>query len=341
MTAGATAQWSHPLRGRLIRATGALLAPFAGLFVVIAIFYIYGLFIKPDSTFLTGFRLALIAKQSAITGMGALGMTLIIIGGGIDLSVGSVLALASVVLALLLRDGSPAHVALGATLLVGAAAGALNAILITALRLVPFIVTLGTMLLFRGVAEQLAEQKKIQAAAPAWMASLLDPPTPGGLPFFSSGVWMVLALAWVVAAALHYTTFGRRLVATGSNEAAARLCGIPVNATKIIVYSIGGFFMALAGMFEFANLNRQGNPTSGLGIELDIIAAVVIGGGSLQGGRGSVLGSLVGAVMMTTLRSGCVFAEVPDPIQKIVIGSIIIAAVAVDQIRGRRNSAHG
>ena len=127
---------------------------------------------------------------------------------------------------------------------------------------------------------------------------------------------MVIILGVATALALRTTVFGRHVFAIGSNEAAARLCGLPIVGIKLAVYSIGGFFMALAGLFEFANLNKQGNPTSGAGLELEIIAAVVIGGGSLNGGRGSVLGSLIGALMMTTLRSGCVFAEVPDPIQR-------------------------
>lgn len=326
-------------RGSAVRWLASALAPFLGLFIVILIFYSYGQFAKPDSTFLTAFRLALIAKQTAIVGMGALGMTLIIIAGGIDLSVGSMLALTSIVLAEMLHSGQSPVLALAVTVLAGAFAGFLNALLITTLRLVPFIVTLGTMLLFRGVAEQISDQRKVAAEAPAWIAGLLDPPAPGSIQFFSSGVWLVFVLALAVAALLRYTTFGRHIVAIGSNEAAARLCGIPIHRVKWAVYAIGGVFMALAGMFEFANLNKQGNPTSGNGLELDIIAAVVIGGGSLNGGRGSVLGSLVGALMMTTLRNGCVFAEVPDPIQKIVIGVIIISAVAVDQLRERREGA--
>ncbi|MBI3819081.1 MAG: ABC transporter permease [Planctomycetes bacterium] len=328
-----------PARQSALRWLIASVAPFLGLFIVVAIFYIYGKIIKPDSTFLTAFRLALIAKQTAIVGMGALGMTIIIIAGGIDLSVGSMLALTTVVLAKTLNSGNGAAIALAATLAAGVLAGLFNAILITILRLVPFIVTLGTMLLFRGVAEQLSDQRKVSADAPAWIASLLDPPSDGSFQFFSSGVWLVILFAFIVAGILRYTTFGRHVVAIGSNESAARLCGIPIHRVKIAVYAIGGFFMALAGMFEFANLNKQGNPTSGIGLELDIIAAVVIGGGSLNGGRGSVAGSLVGALMMTTLRNGCVFAEVPDPIQKIVIGAIIVGAVAIDQLRERSSGA--
>lgn len=313
-------------------------APFAGLAIVVILFWIWGRIAKPDAEFLSAFRMTLIAKQTAIVGMGALGMTVIIVAGGIDLSVGSLLALTSVVLALCLRAGMNPIIALALTLIAGVLAGLVNGVLVTALRIVPFIVTLGTMLLFRGLAEELSSQNKIQAPAPAWLATLLDPPAEGSVKLVCTGVWIVIALAVVLAFVLRASVFGRHVFALGSNESAARLCGLPVARIKIAVYALGGLFMGLAGVFEFDNLNRQGNPTSGVGLELEVIAAVVIGGGSLSGGRGSVLGSLVGALLMTTLRSGSVFAEVPDPVQKIMIGAIIIGAVAIDQVRQRRNN---
>jgi ribose transport system permease protein len=309
------------------------LAPFLGLLVVVAIFWTYGRFAKPDATFLSGFRLTLVAKQTAIVGMGALGMTAIVAAGGIDLAVGSLLALCAVVLAVTLNAGMAPVLAFAVTVVAGVAGGLVNGTLITGLKLVPFIATLGTMLFFRGLAEEVADSKKVAADAPAWIATLLDPPGDGSAKVVCTGVWIVIVLGVLLAFVLRATVFGRHLFAIGSNESAARLCGVPVAATKLAVYGLGGFFTALAGVFEFANLNRQGNPESGGGLELEIIAAVVIGGGSLSGGRGSVLGSLVGALMMTTLRSGCVFAEVPDPIQKIVIGAIIVGAVAIDRFR--------
>jgi ribose/xylose/arabinose/galactoside ABC-type transport system permease subunit len=132
--------------------------------------------------------------------------------------------------------------------------------------------------------------------------------------------------------------FGRYVFAIGSNEATARLCGLPVNGVKIAVYSLGGLFMAIAGIFDFNDLNKQGSPTGGIGLELDIIAAVVIGGGSLSGGRGSMPGSIIGALTMTTLRHGCIYVGLSDPVQKLVIGGIIIAAVAIDQGLHRRRT---
>jgi ribose transport system permease protein len=303
----------------------------ATLALVVAVFLTYQELSDARSPFLTNYRMTLIAKQSAIIGIGAVGMTVIIIGGGIDLSAGAMLALCSVGMAIALREGLPAPLALAATLGLGVAAGAANGLLVTGLNLTPFIVTLGTMVIYRGAAEWIARQQKIQAPAPEWVASLLDRPAEDSWQLLPAGVWIVLVAAAITIVLLRFTVWGRYVVAVGANEAAARLCGIRVSWIKLSMYAFGGLCMAIAGSFDFANLNRQGSPTSGLNAELEMIAAVVIGGGSLRGGRGSVLGSLVGTVAMTTLRNGCYYAEVSDPAQKVIIGGIIIAAVAIDQ----------
>lgn len=313
-----------------------LLAPFIGLLIVIAVFSACQPLLGKTAPFLSPLRMTLVAKQTAIVGMGALGMTVIIVSGGIDLSAGSILALTAVALAVALKQGLDPILAVLLVIGVGIAAGALNGMLITGLRLVPFIVTLGTMLVFRGLAEYVSEQKKVQAPAPDWLSQLLAPPAEGSLQLVPVGVWIVLGLGLILTVVLRQTIFGRYVTAIGSNEATARLCGINVPGVKIAVYALGGFFMALAGILDFNELNKQGSPTSGIGLELDIIAAVVIGGGSLRGGRGSVLGSIIGALTMTMLRSGCVYAGVSDPIQKVVIGAIIIAAVAIDQWSGKK-----
>ncbi len=318
-------------------AVWSAIQPFVVLFVVVATFWLYGQVQRPDSPFLSSPRMATIAKQTAIVGMGALGMTVIIISGGIDLSAGAILALASVALAKTLADGMSPGMAVLVTLLLGCAAGVLNGLLVTGLRLVPFIVTLGNMLVFRGLAEQLARQQKITVEhSPSWIASLLDTPPVGSYRLMATGAWLVVLLAAIASLVMRYTIFGRHVYAIGSNEATARLCGVSVPRTKVIVYAIGGLFMAMAGIYSFSDLNSQGDPGAGLGLELDIIAAVVIGGGSLSGGRGSLLGSIIGALTMTTLRSGCVYVGVSDPIQKIIIGAIIIAAVSIDQLTQRR-----
>ena len=308
----------------------SLVAPFIGLVVVAGIFSALQKPLDKPTRFLTAARMTLVAKQSAIVGVGALGMTIVIIAGGIDLSAGSVLALCSVTLAISLKQGWPAPLAVLLVLGVGLLAGVVNGLLVTGLRLVPFIATLGTMLAFRGVAEWVSEQKKIQADAPAWLGTLLDPPA-NSAQQFPTGVWLVLVLGAVLAVVLSRTVFGRYVFAIGSNEATARLCGIRVPVVKVAVYALVGLFMALAGIFDFNDLNSQGSPTAGLGLELSMIAAVVIGGGSLSGGRGSVLGSLIGAVTMTLLRNGCVYAGVSDPMQKVIIGGIILAAVTIDR----------
>jgi ribose transport system permease protein len=322
---------------RAISIIRSIVQPFVVLLIVVIVFMVYGWLSKSNASFLTERRMPLIAKQTAIVGLGALGMTVIIIGGGIDLSVGSMMALASVSLALALRDGwNPAGAVLF-VVVIGLAAGALNGILITALRLVPFIVTLGTMQIYRGLAEQIANREKIAVSeAPRWLTDLLRPPAADSYQRIATGAWIVVVLAIALAIVMRYSVFGRHVFAIGSNEATARLCGINVARTKIVMYALGGFFMALAGVLSFANLNSQGDPTSGQGDELAIIAAVVIGGGSLSGGRGSVVGSIVGALTMTTLKSGCDYAGVGDSIEKIIIGGIIIAAVAVDQLTQSR-----
>jgi len=331
---------NRALTGRAAwRTVWSAVAPFVGLLVVVAIFGIYQELYKADNPFLSGRWFTLITKQSIIPAMGALGMTIIIISGGIDLSAGSILALCSVALALLLKNGYGATESLAITLAVGLMCGVVNGALVTGLRLVPFIVTLGTMLIFRGLAEWVSDQKKIQAPdAPDWMSTLLETPKPDSWQLVPTGAWIIVGLALVLAFVLRYTVFGRYVFAIGSNEATARLCGIHVTAVKVAVYAIGGLFMGAAGILDFNDLYKQGSPTSGLGDELEMIAAVVIGGGSLSGGRGSVLGSIVGALTMTTLRNGCVYAGVSDPIQKVVIGGIIIAAVAIDQFLHRNRS---
>jgi ribose/xylose/arabinose/galactoside ABC-type transport system permease subunit len=151
----------------------------------------------------------------------------------------------------------------------------------------------------------------------------------------ASGVWVALALAAALALMLRFTVLGRHIFAIGSNEAAARLCGINVRRVKLTVYALAGLFAGIAGIYNFSELS-QGDPTSGMGFELRVIAAVVIGGASLSGGRGSVLGALTGAALMATITSGCTQLGLPNPIQDIIVGLIIVAAVTVDQLRQRR-----
>jgi ribose/xylose/arabinose/galactoside ABC-type transport system permease subunit len=282
-------------------------------------------------------NLETIFRQTTIVAIGALGMTMIIVSGGIDLSVGAVIALVTVVIAWVLQHGGPPLVAAFAGLGAGVLCGALNGALVTRLQVVPFIVTLGSMLVVRGVAKGLAGEQKIDAPR-SWLNELLArlPPDLEWM-IFPAGVWFLFVFAIGVGALLLYTRLGRHIFAVGSNEQAARLCGIPVPRVKLLVYVLGGLFAGLAGVMQFSRLT-VGDPTGAMGLELNVIAAVVIGGGSLAGGEGSVLGCLIGALIMQVIQSGCSQMGWPNWVQEIVTGVIIVVAVALDRLRHRRQS---
>lgn len=306
--------------------------PLLGLIVVSLVF---GALI--GTQFFRAGNLELIGRQTAIVCVAALGMTMIIVSAGIDLSVGSTIALSTVVIALLLRDGvSPALAALAG---IGAAAvcGAVTGVLVTRLRVVPFIVTLGMMLLVRGAAKGLADERRIEAPV-TWLNDLLRTVESGRGLIVPLGLWITAFLALVVSVVLRYTRFGRHLFAIGSNERTARLCGVPVERDKVAVYAIGAAFAGMAGVLQFAKLS-VGDPTVALGLELDVIAAVIIGGGSLVGGKGTVSGTLVGAAIMAVIQVGCSQRGLPNWIQQIVTGTIIVLAVALDRWREHDTSA--
>ena len=307
-----------------------LLGPFIGLMLVILLFSIPS---QIRGTFLSLDNFRGVATQTVIVALGALGMTLIIISGGIDLSVGSVLALTSVIVALLLNAHVPPILAVLAAIALGGVAGAVNGALITSLRVTPFIVTLGTLGIARGVASWLASNQAINAPG-GWIANMAATyPSPSWL-LISPSVWLALALAVFTAVLLRATVLGRYIVAIGSNETTARLSGLRVDALKIGIYALAGLFFGLGGALQFGRLS-QGDPTVDVGTELDVIAAVVIGGGSLSGGEGSVLGTILGALIMALLRNGSVQMGWSDYVQQIIIGIVIIAAVALDRLRHR------
>jgi ribose transport system permease protein len=308
-----------------------VLGPFIGLVFVIAIF---ALIPEVQDRFLRIANLKSVATQSVIVALGALGMTLIIISGGIDLSAASNLALASVITAFAINGGVPAGLAVILGVLTGGAVGVANGALVTRLRLVPFIVTLGMMGIARGLAKWIAGNQKIDAPM-TWVNNLMArSPSPPWL-LMAPGVWMVIVFAVVMAVALRHTVFGRHVFAIGSNEATARLCGIRTDRAKVLMYGISGLFCGLSGVMEFSRLT-VGDPTVAVGLELDIIAAVVIGGGSLNGGEGSILGTIIGVLIMSFLRNGCTMMGWPNYIQEIIIGAIIVVAVTLDRLRHRR-----
>jgi ribose transport system permease protein len=426
----------------------AVLGPLAALLGVIVLFTVAD-FLFADGTFGTFRNLRTITVQTCVIAVAALGMTLIVISGGIDLSAGTALSLAATVLAWGLREdiavrvwhgdnfatasakleaaqqavlaqqgqadstassreqfelrkmrlkailvqklewsksqleevpdderarlqsriaslesklqrldvpdlvfrndrtwqaGVPnsawsAYVALAMGMLAGVGAGLLNGFLISSLRVVPFIITLGTMTIYLGLGNMLSGSVPIRPSmeyhVPPWLSAITRN-TPdalyGGFPY---GVWMALILGLLLALVLRYSVFGRYVFALGSNESTARLCGINVAKYKIAVYALAGLFIGIAGVYQFSRLT-VGNPQSGLGLELRIIAAVVIGGGSLSGGRGAVLGTLTGAAIMAVIASGCTQLGVENPVQDIILGTIIVGAVTLDQVRQRR-----
>lgn len=301
--------------------------PALGLVLVLAVFAVL---VGPQ--FLRGDNLELVARQTAIVCTAALGMTLVIAAAGIDLSVGSLVSLCTVTIAILLRQGyGPGLSAVGG-IAVAAGCGLATGVLVTRLKVVPFIVTLGMMLLVRGAAKGLADERRIEAPI-TWLNGLLQSASGRGL-LLPPGVWMTLVLAALTAAVLRYTRFGRHLFAIGSNERTARLCGVPVEARKVLVYAVSGALAGLAGVLQFSKLS-VGDPTVAVGLELDVIAAVIIGGGSLSGGKGTALGTVLGATIMAVIQIGCSQRGLPNWVQQIVTGGIIVLAVALDRWRLR------
>ena len=313
-----------------------ILGPFFGLLLVVGLFSL-----NPEMRpyFLAGPNFKIILTQTVIVAIGALGMTMIIVSGGIDLSVGSVVALTSVVGARLLVENYSPTLTIITSILAGGLIGLVNGAVIAGLRMMPFIVTLGMMGVVRGLAKSrwLANNQTVNAPeSPINNIMASDKPTQlFPLPL---GVWIAIALAIAMAILMRQTIFGRYIFAIGSNEATARLCGIRVQVQKLLIYTIAGLFFGLAGLMQLSRLT-QGDPTVAIGLELDIIAAVVIGGASLNGGTGSILGSMIGALIMAVLRNGSNQMGWPTYMQEIIIGVVIVIAVGLDKLRQSRFKA--
>jgi len=319
------------IAGSSLKKIAGLAGPFVGLILVITIF---SLMPEVSDRFLNLANIKSVATQSVIVALCALGMTLIIVSGGIDLSAASNLALSCVLVAYAINLGVPPLLAALVGVAAGGMVGFLNGFLITRLRLVPFIVTLGMMGIARGLAKWVARNQKIDAPL-SWLNELMvRTPRPSWL-LVSPGIWLMVLFSLVMAVLLRKTVFGRHAFAIGSNELTARLCGVRTDRVKVAVYTISGLLCGLAGVMEFSRLT-VGDPTVAMGLELDIIAAVVIGGGSLSGGEGSILGTLVGVFIMAFLRNGCTMMGWPNYFQEIIIGAIIIAAVTLDRLRHRQ-----
>jgi len=306
--------------------------PWLGPLVALVLTYALFAVLTPE-TFTRSLTLVTMARQTVVVGIAAAGMTLIIVMGGIDLSVGSAVAFTSVVTASLLRADFGPVAACALSVLAVTAVGALVGGIITKLRVTPFIVTLGAMSILRGAAKGLAGGQKIDADAQG-LDTLAYLPKDQRWMVLPPSVWLLLGISLCTAGLLRYTRFGRHVLAVGSNEQAARVCGIAVDRVKVSVYAIGAALAGVAGIVQFSTLT-VGDPTGAIGLELDVIAAVVVGGGSLSGGQGSVLGSLLGAFLMTVIKTGCTHLGYPNWVQEIITGIIIVLAVVVDRLRAR------
>lgn len=283
--------------------------------------------------FLTATNLTTVIRQTAVINIMALGMTMIIVAGGIDLSVGSMMALASLLGCLAMERGQGAGGGIAIGIAVGLLCGLANGLMITRLRISPFIVTLGTLGIYRGLALMISGGLPVHGL-------------PKSFAFLGEGAWLgiptVLWILLVCGAAVHFllehTRMGRYAFAIGSNPDAAYYSGVPVTFHTTAIYAAGGLLTGLAGMIESSRM-MTGQPTAGQGYELQAIAAVVIGGGSLRGGEGSVVGTLVGAFIMGLLANGSDLLGISPYVQQALIGAVIILAVLLDELRKRKLSS--
>ncbi|WP_210528192.1 ABC transporter permease [Rubellimicrobium arenae] len=313
-----------------------ILKQFGPLMFLLALMLVFA---ATNENFLSQLNLFNVARQISITGLIALGMTFVILTAGIDLSVGSLLAFCGMVAAIVAKGGAANTLSLSsnagqgygwfaallAAVLVGTAAGLIQGLAITRLRVPPFVVTLGGLTIFRGLTLTLSGGGPISGFTPGmrWFGTGLVGPVPVPVIIFGAAA----VLCHIV---LRYTRFGRAVYAVGGNAEAARLSGVRVDRILVAVYMIVGFFSGLAAFVLSARLNSA-EAVAGIGYELTVISAVVIGGTSLFGGIGGVGGTVVGAALIGVLVNGLVLNNVSSYTQQVVIGLILIAAVAFDR----------
>jgi ribose transport system permease protein len=322
----------------------AEIGPLLGLVGVFALFMVILAWRGQAVSFLSLYNLQLLMHQNAIRAVVVIGALFVIISGGIDLSVGSVAALAAVSTALaynyaLERTHSVGGASLAA-IVAGVGAGGLcglvNGLTISWLRLTPFVATLGMFSVARGMAYWFSGRNPIRPTGemPAWVGSLQQ--MENKVFFFDPGVWSAALLAVGAVIVLRFTVFGRYCYAIGSNEATARLCGVSVERNKVMIYTLAGMLTGWAGILAFAQASGSGDPTIQVGLELDVIAAAVIGGASLLGGQGSVIGVMLGVLILGVLENGVNFCGVPLEGKYILIGVIVVANTALSEWQRRR-----
>lgn len=280
--------------------------------------------------FLTASNLFSVLRQVSYSGLIAFGMTFVILIGGIDLSVGAVLALVGIVTAGLIQSGMDPILASCIGLLLGAACGAVNGLLVSVGRIAPFIATLATMILYRGIAQEYSQSKPVSINTEGFFNSIGSGYVYGTVPVPVVMMLMVYAVLWFV---LKKTRFGRHVYALGGNEDVARISGLKTGRLKVWVYTLSGVMAALAALVVTSRLSSA-SPNAGAMYELDAIAAVVLGGTSLAGGRGWIFGTLVGVVLLGVLSNGLNLLNVSANYQLIIKGAVILFAVLLD----RKNS---
>jgi ribose transport system permease protein len=305
----------------------------SGLIWVLLLMVIVAAVYKP--TFINPSNLVSVARQTALFGIVAIGMTMVILTAGIDLSVGSVVAVAGVVCATMLDAGLPVWSVVIAGLAIGATLGSINGAVIVFGRVPPFIMTLGMMVIGRGLAMTISGGHPVHFREAAESFSWLGQGFLLGLPV---PVWVFMLVAGVALFVLRYTAFGRTIYAVGSNPEAARLSGINVGATIFSVYAISGFLAGLTALIMISRLT-VGEPVLATGLELEAIAMTVIGGTSLFGGEGGVIGTILGAAIVTVLANMLNLFGVSPFTQQIVNGVLLVAAVLFETYRRNRNSA--
>lgn len=301
----------------IFQKSGALI----GLIFLIAVLSI----LSPN--FLTVNNILNVLRQVSINALIAFGMTFVILTGGIDLSVGSILALAGALTGGLLAGGMDPLLAVLLGILIGFALGAINGIIITKGKVAPFIATLATMTIYRGLTLVYTDGRPITGFTESTFFNSIGRGYVLGIPIPVIIMIIIFIIAYFI---LRKTTFGKSVYAIGGNEEATRLSGIKVDRIKIIVYSISGALAALAGIILTSRLNSA-QPTAGTSYELDAIAAVVLGGTSLSGGKGRIFGTLVGALIIGVLNNGLNLLDVSSFYQQVVKGGVILLAVLLDR----------